>query len=59
MGAELPHIPGGSDVVLYPASARASGELQESLEASGFKVGDMGGRLHACMRSRLCVHACM
>lgn len=38
MGAELPHIPGGTDVVLYPASARASGDLQESLESSGFKV---------------------
>lgn len=38
MGAELPHVPGGSDVVLYPASARASGDLQNSLEASGFKV---------------------
>jgi uroporphyrinogen-III synthase len=38
MGAELPHVPGGTDVVLYPASARASGDLQQSLEASGFKV---------------------
>lgn len=38
MGAELPHVPGGTDVVLYPASARASGDLQNSLEASGFKV---------------------
>jgi uroporphyrinogen-III synthase len=38
MGAELPHIPGGTDVVLYPASARASGDLQNSLEASGFSV---------------------
>ncbi|KAI8463502.1 MAG: tetrapyrrole biosynthesis, uroporphyrinogen III synthase [Monoraphidium minutum] len=38
MGAELPHVEGGSDVVLYPASARASGDLQSSLEASGFSV---------------------
>lgn len=38
MGAELPHLPGGTDVVLYPASARASGDLQQSLEASGFTV---------------------
>jgi uroporphyrinogen-III synthase len=38
MGAELPHLPGGTDVVLYPASARASGDLQQSLEASGFSV---------------------
>lgn len=38
MGAELPHVPGGTDVVLYPASARASGDLQASLEASGFAV---------------------
>jgi len=38
MGAELPHVPGGTDVVLYPASARASGDLQQSLERSGFAV---------------------
>lgn len=38
MGAELPRVEGGTDVVLYPASARASGDLQESLEASGFSV---------------------
>jgi uroporphyrinogen-III synthase len=38
MGSELPHIPGGSDVVLYPASVKASTDLQDSLGAAGFKV---------------------
>jgi uroporphyrinogen-III synthase len=38
MGAELPKIPGGSNVVLYPSSARAGKDLQESLIASGFSV---------------------
>eukprot|EP00197_Chlamydomonas_leiostraca_P010590 CAMPEP_0202867360 /NCGR_PEP_ID=MMETSP1391-20130828/9267_1 /ASSEMBLY_ACC=CAM_ASM_000867 /TAXON_ID=1034604 /ORGANISM="Chlamydomonas leiostraca, Strain SAG 11-49" /LENGTH=287 /DNA_ID=CAMNT_0049547399 /DNA_START=64 /DNA_END=927 /DNA_ORIENTATION=- len=38
MGSELPHVPGGSGVVLYPASAKASTDLQDSLTASGFSV---------------------
>lgn len=38
MGAELPHVPGGSDVVLYPASVKASTDLQDSLAAAGYKV---------------------
>jgi uroporphyrinogen-III synthase len=38
MGSELPHVPGGSDVVLYPASVKASTDLQDSLAAAGFKV---------------------
>ncbi|KAJ9527343.1 hypothetical protein QJQ45_025608 [Haematococcus lacustris] len=38
MGRELPHIPGGTDHVLYPASAKASTDLQDSLAASGFIV---------------------
>lgn len=41
MGAELPHLPGGSDSVLFPASIKASGDLQESLAASGFSVTRM------------------
>eukprot|EP00882_Tetradesmus_deserticola_P008034 GHRQ01008463.1.p2 GENE.GHRQ01008463.1~~GHRQ01008463.1.p2 ORF type:complete len:238 (+),score=109.28 GHRQ01008463.1:329-1042(+) len=38
MGSELPHVPGGSDVVLYPASVKASTDLQDSLAAAGFSV---------------------
>jgi uroporphyrinogen-III synthase len=38
MGAELPHVPGGSDIVLYPASVKASTDLQDSLAAAGFTV---------------------
>lgn len=38
MGSELPHITGGTDVVLYPASVKASQDLQNSLTAAGFKV---------------------
>lgn len=38
MGSELPHLAGGSDVVLYPSSAKASTDLQDSLTAAGFKV---------------------
>lgn len=38
MGSELPHIPGGSDTVLYPASVKASTDLQDSLAAAGFQV---------------------
>lgn len=38
MGAELPHVAGGSDVVLYPASVKASTDLQDSLAAAGYKV---------------------
>jgi uroporphyrinogen-III synthase len=38
MGSELPHIAGGGDVVLYPSSAKASTDLQDSLTAAGFKV---------------------
>mmetsp|Transcript_6747 Transcript_6747/g.18076 ORF Transcript_6747/g.18076 Transcript_6747/m.18076 type:complete len:298 (-) Transcript_6747:254-1147(-) len=41
MGGELPHIPGGSDRVLYPASCKASTDLQDSLKASGFQVNRM------------------
>ena len=42
LGAELPKVPGGSNMVLYPASVRAGKDLQESLAASGFTVN----RLH-------------
>ncbi|KAF8057131.1 hypothetical protein HT031_006140 [Scenedesmus sp. PABB004] len=38
MGSELPHVPGGSGVVLYPASVKASTDLQDSLAAAGFTV---------------------
>ncbi len=38
MGAELPRVPGGSDTVLYPASVKASTDLQDSLTAAGFTV---------------------
>jgi uroporphyrinogen-III synthase len=38
MGSELPHLPGGTDVVLYPASVKASTDLQDSLAAAGFTV---------------------
>ncbi len=38
MGAELPKIPGGNNTVLYPASVKASTDLQSSLAASGFTV---------------------
>lgn len=38
MGSELPHLPGGADTVLYPASVKASTDLQDSLAAAGFKV---------------------
>lgn len=38
MGSELPHISGGSGRVLYPASAKASTDLQDSLTAAGFEV---------------------
>jgi uroporphyrinogen-III synthase len=38
MGKELPKVPGGSNVVLYPASVRAGTDLQNSLTESGFTV---------------------
>mmetsp|Transcript_26764 Transcript_26764/g.58348 ORF Transcript_26764/g.58348 Transcript_26764/m.58348 type:complete len:299 (-) Transcript_26764:461-1357(-) len=38
MGAELPKVPGGDNRVLFPASAKASEDLQTSLEASGYSV---------------------
>ncbi|GLC37636.1 hypothetical protein PLESTF_001639600 [Pleodorina starrii] len=38
MGSELPRVPGGSGLVLYPASAKASTDLQDSLAAAGFEV---------------------
>jgi uroporphyrinogen-III synthase len=38
LGAELPRVPGGTDVVLYPASSKASNDLQDSLAASGLTV---------------------
>ena len=38
MGAELPKVPGGNNVVLYPSSARAGKDLQNSLIESGFTV---------------------
>jgi uroporphyrinogen-III synthase len=38
MGKEMPHVQGGSDTVLYPASAKASTDLQDSLAASGYTV---------------------
>jgi uroporphyrinogen-III synthase len=38
MGPELPRIEGGTNVVLYPSSAKASTVLQEGLECRGFQV---------------------
>ncbi|KAG2426129.1 hypothetical protein HYH02_014844 [Chlamydomonas schloesseri] len=38
MGAELPKVPGGSRRVLYPASVKASTDLQDSLTEAGFEV---------------------
>lgn len=38
MGSELPKLPGGDNTVLYPASVRASRDLQDSLATSGFTV---------------------
>ncbi|KAG2488513.1 hypothetical protein HYH03_013016 [Edaphochlamys debaryana] len=38
MGAELPKPPGGTSRVLYPASVKASTDLQDSLAAAGFTV---------------------
>ena len=38
LGGELPQVAGGTGRVLYPASAKASDELQNSLVASGFQV---------------------
>ncbi|EFJ40450.1 hypothetical protein VOLCADRAFT_69473, partial [Volvox carteri f. nagariensis] len=38
MGSELPRVPGGSGRVLYPASVKASTDLQDSLAAAGFEV---------------------
>ena len=38
MGSELPKHPGGNNTVLYPASAKASTDLQDSLATSGFTV---------------------
>lgn len=38
LGSELPKVPGGSNVVLFPASAKAGTDLQEGLSASGFTV---------------------
>ncbi|GIL68477.1 hypothetical protein Vafri_21746 [Volvox africanus] len=38
MGSELPRIPGGTGRVLYPASVKASTDLQDSLAAAGFEV---------------------
>jgi uroporphyrinogen-III synthase len=38
MGAELPRVPGGTNVVLYPASAKAGTDLQNGLTEAGFQV---------------------
>ncbi|KAG2437462.1 hypothetical protein HXX76_006112 [Chlamydomonas incerta] len=38
MGSELPRVPGGSRRVLYPASVKASTDLQDSLTEAGFEV---------------------
>lgn len=38
MGGELPKIPGGTNVVLYPASAKAGTDLQNGLSEAGFDV---------------------
>lgn len=38
MGSELPKIPNGRNVVLYPASCKASTDLQNGLRESGFDV---------------------
>ncbi|PNH03285.1 Uroporphyrinogen-III synthase, chloroplastic, partial [Tetrabaena socialis] len=38
MGSELPRVEGGSGRVLYPASTKASTDLQDSLVAAGFEV---------------------
>lgn len=60
MGKELPKVPGGSNVVLYPASVRAGTDLQNSLTESGFTVQ----RLHtydtvsACLLPGGCLVHC-
>lgn len=41
MGAELPKIPGGTNSVLFPASVKASTDLQDALAANGFTVTRM------------------
>jgi uroporphyrinogen-III synthase len=38
MGGELPRVPGGTNVVLYPASAKAGTDLQNGLAEAGFEV---------------------
>lgn len=38
MGSELPRAEGGGGAVLYPASCKASTDLQDSLAAGGFAV---------------------
>jgi uroporphyrinogen-III synthase len=38
MGGELPKIAGGTNVVLYPASAKAGTDLQNGLAEAGFQV---------------------
>ncbi|KXZ49584.1 hypothetical protein GPECTOR_20g440 [Gonium pectorale] len=37
LGSELPRVPGGNNRVLYPASAKASSDLQDSLAEAGFE----------------------
>lgn len=66
MGSELPHIPGGSDVVLYPASVKASTDLQDSLAAAGFKVSRIntyntvsGTAPVFFLQSQGCGHSCL
>lgn len=38
LSAELPHVPGGTERVLYPSSAKAGSDLQTGLTQRGFDV---------------------
>ena len=55
LGAELPKIPGGANRVLYPASAKASDELQGSLIQSGYEVVRLNTYNTVCAVVTLCV----
>ena len=58
---ECPLFAGGTDRVLYPASCKASTDLQDSLAASGFQVHRMDtyDTVSVCVCVCVCVHVCV
>lgn len=52
--AELPHIPGGTNTILYPASNKAATTLQVGAGTGGLRCRYVGVCCHVCVVFAIC-----